>query len=64
MPPPENPLLERLQRDAARRLLLVIFGASGDLASWKLLPALYNLAVGRLLPAVRDGRRRAARQEQ
>ena len=29
---------------------LVIFGASGDLAARKLLPALYNLAAGRLLP--------------
>jgi glucose-6-phosphate 1-dehydrogenase len=29
----------------------VIFGASGDLARRKLLPALYNLAVSRLLPA-------------
>ena len=29
---------------------LVIFGASGDLAARKLLPALYNLAAARLLP--------------
>ncbi len=28
----------------------VIFGASGDLTRRKLLPALYNLAVSRLLP--------------
>jgi glucose-6-phosphate 1-dehydrogenase len=30
--------------------VFVIFGASGDLAQRKLLPALYNLAVSRLLP--------------
>jgi glucose-6-phosphate 1-dehydrogenase len=30
--------------------VFVIFGASGDLAKRKLLPALYNLAVSRLLP--------------
>ena len=30
--------------------VLVIFGASGDLAARKLLPALYNLAAGRMLP--------------
>ncbi|MFM7398269.1 MAG: hypothetical protein ACKO4N_04790, partial [Verrucomicrobiota bacterium] len=30
---------------------MVIFGASGDLAARKLLPALYNLAVDSLLPA-------------
>ena len=29
---------------------LVIFGASGDLTKRKLMPALYNLAVSRLLP--------------
>ena len=31
--------------------VLVIFGGSGDLAARKLLPALYNLALQRLLPA-------------
>src|ERR1019366_1589312 len=30
--------------------VFVIFGASGDLTKRKLLPALYNLAVSRLLP--------------
>src|SRR5277367_3827321 len=30
--------------------VFVIFGASGDLTRRKLLPALYNLAVSRLLP--------------
>ena len=31
--------------------LMVIFGATGDLSGRKLLPALYNLARNRLLPA-------------
>src|SRR5579863_10174427 len=31
--------------------VFVIFGASGDLTRRKLLPALYNLAASRLLPA-------------
>ena len=35
---------------AASPCLLVIFGASGDLTKRKLIPALYNLAQGRLLP--------------
>src|SRR5581483_7527869 len=47
----ENPLLAgvRLRRrpDAC---ILVIFGASGDLTSKKLMPALYALAVRHLLP--------------
>ena len=47
----ENPLAEGL---ALRRTLdpcaLVIFGASGDLTHKKLMPALYALAVRRLLP--------------
>src|SRR5216110_929657 len=30
---------------------MVIFGASGDLTKRKLIPALYNLALERLLPA-------------
>ena len=30
---------------------LVIFGASGDLAHRKLLPALYNLALRNMLPS-------------
>src|SRR4029079_2582935 len=32
------------------RCVLVIFGASGDLTKRKLIPALYNLAQGHLLP--------------
>jgi len=47
----ENPLLEGLQlRRRPEPCTLVIFGASGDLAQRKLMPALYSLAVRRLLP--------------
>ena len=35
----------------ADRCIMVIFGASGDLTSRKLLPALYNLCRNHLLPA-------------
>ena len=47
-----NPLREglRLER-AAGPCAVVIFGASGDLAKRKLLPALYRLVQQRLLPA-------------
>ena len=47
----ENPLLEglRLQR-TPEPCALVIFGASGDLTRRKLFPALYSLALRRLLP--------------
>jgi len=47
-----NPLREglRLAR-TPEPATLVLFGGSGDLAGRKLLPALYNLAVQRLLPA-------------
>ena len=31
--------------------VMVIFGASGDLTSRKLMPALYNLALNRYLPS-------------
>jgi glucose-6-phosphate 1-dehydrogenase len=48
---PANPLSEGLQEyrviDPA---LMVIFGATGDLARRKLLPAIYNLAAQRVLP--------------
>src|SRR3981081_2424888 len=40
----------RLQR-VPQPATLVLFGGSGDLAHRKLLPALYNLALQRLLPA-------------
>jgi glucose-6-phosphate 1-dehydrogenase len=47
----ENPLLEGLHlRRTPDPCALVIFGASGDLAHKKLLPALYSLAYRRLLP--------------
>jgi len=47
----ENPLLEGLHlRRTPEPCALVIFGASGDLAHRKLIPALYSLAFRRLLP--------------
>jgi len=47
----ENPLLEGLRlRRTPEPCALVIFGASGDLTSRKLFPALYSLAFRRLLP--------------
>ena len=66
--PASNPLSEGLHEyrviDPA---LMVIFGATGDLANRKLLPAIYNLAVQRILPSgfavvgvARDGRSDAA----
>ncbi|MGH3048927.1 MAG: glucose-6-phosphate dehydrogenase, partial [Gaiellaceae bacterium] len=48
---PENPLAEGLSlRRTPDPCALVIFGASGDLTHKKLMPALYALAVRRLLP--------------
>ena len=47
----ENPLLEGLRlRRTPDPCALVIFGASGDLTKRKLFPALYSLALRRLLP--------------
>src|ERR1043165_9621616 len=48
----ENPMRAgmRLER-AAEPCAVVIFGASGDLAKRKLIPALYRLVQERLLPA-------------
>src|SRR5215213_2002746 len=48
----ENPLRVgmRLER-AAEPCTVVIFGASGDLAKRKLIPALYRLVQERILPA-------------
>src|SRR5438309_6839963 len=47
-----NPLRPGLRADStAEPCAVVVFGASGDLAHRKLLPALYNLAVGAHLPA-------------
>ena len=46
----ENPLVEGLERLPVHPTVLVIFGATGDLAHRKLLPALYNLAHEGSLP--------------
>jgi glucose-6-phosphate 1-dehydrogenase len=46
----ENPLIAGLERLPVRSTALVIFGATGDLAHRKLLPALYNLAHEGSLP--------------
>ena len=46
----ENPLVEGLERLPVPPTTLVIFGATGDLAHRKLLPALYNLAHEGALP--------------
>jgi glucose-6-phosphate 1-dehydrogenase len=49
---PPNPLAEGLHDyRVADPSLMVIFGATGDLSGKKLLPAVYNLAKQRLLPA-------------
>ena len=49
-PEGENPLTEGLERLPVPPTTLVIFGATGDLARRKLLPALYNLAHDGALP--------------
>src|SRR3989440_2588900 len=47
-----NPLRVGLRADSVPEpCALVVFGASGDLAHRKLLPALYNLALAAHLPA-------------
>ncbi|NBY35925.1 MAG: glucose-6-phosphate dehydrogenase, partial [Verrucomicrobia bacterium] len=47
-----HPFLTGLSKHrGAQPTCVIIFGASGDLAARKLLPALYNLAVDSLLPA-------------
>src|SRR5205814_8840473 len=47
----QNPLLDGLQiRRRPEPCVIVIFGASGDLTSRKLMPALYALAFRGLLP--------------
>jgi len=46
-----NPLSEGLQEyRVVDPALMVIFGGTGDLARRKLLPAIYNLALQRVLP--------------
>src|ERR1700675_3454377 len=48
----KNPLAEGLHDyRVADPSLMVIFGTTGDLSARKLLPAIYNLAKQRLLPA-------------
>ena len=47
---PENPLVAGLERLPVAPTTLVIFGATGDLARRKLIPALYNLAHEGALP--------------
>ncbi|HVE68029.1 MAG TPA: glucose-6-phosphate dehydrogenase [Solirubrobacteraceae bacterium] len=49
-PEVENPLVEGLERLPVHPTTLVIFGATGDLAHRKLLPAVYNLAHEGQLP--------------
>jgi glucose-6-phosphate 1-dehydrogenase len=49
-PAPENPLTAGLERLPVAPTVLVIFGATGDLARRKLLPAVYNLAHEGALP--------------
>jgi glucose-6-phosphate 1-dehydrogenase len=46
----QPPAQDRAQRRPAPPCVLVLFGASGDLAKRKLIPALYNLAAGSFLP--------------
>jgi glucose-6-phosphate 1-dehydrogenase len=46
----ENPLVTGLERLPVHPTALIIFGATGDLAQRKLLPALYNLAHEGALP--------------
>ena len=48
--PHDNPLVEGLERLPVHPTTLVIFGATGDLARRKLLPAIYNLAHEGALP--------------
>ena len=46
-----NPLREGMPNErTVKPAVLVIFGASGDLTKRKLVPAVYNLALSRLLP--------------
>src|SRR5438874_4830761 len=45
-----NPLVKGLERLPVHPTTMVIFGASGDLAKRKLLPAIYNLAHEGALP--------------
>src|SRR2546426_8594794 len=46
----QNPLVEGLERLPVHPTTLAIFGATGDLAKRKLLPAIYNLGHEGALP--------------
>jgi glucose-6-phosphate 1-dehydrogenase len=46
----ENPLAQDVDQPLPPPSTLVLFGATGDLAARKLLPAIYNLAIGGRLP--------------
>ena len=46
----ENPLADGLDRKPIHPTALVVFGATGDLARRKLIPAVYNLAHDGSLP--------------
>ncbi len=50
VPEGENPLVAGIERLPVPPTSLIIFGATGDLAHRKLLPALYNLAHEGQLP--------------
>ena len=47
---PANPFAQDVEQPLPDPTTLVIFGAGGDLAARKLLPAVYNLLVAGLLP--------------
>jgi glucose-6-phosphate 1-dehydrogenase len=47
---PENPFAQDVEEALPQPTTLVIFGATGDLAARKLLPAVYNLRRGGLMP--------------
>jgi glucose-6-phosphate 1-dehydrogenase len=47
---PANPFAQDVERPLPPPTSLVVFGATGDLAARKLLPAVYNLSLAGLLP--------------
>ena len=56
-----NPLRPGLRAESAPEpCAVVVFGASGDLTQRKLMPALYNLALGAHLPAASIARTSSA----
>src|SRR5665647_719843 len=46
-----NLSLDQSSMESPKNLIIVIFGASGDLTSRKLLPAIFSLNIQKLLPA-------------